>query len=237
MRASRNGQHTSGAESICQDLQQAQSLAAHYLQRAIAHPHGRPDDVHLHISAIATPPLRVPRLSVQEVHCANPEQARAWMLDALGTIPAAAPAVALLHSVRRMRGAVLLEAKNARRYEPDSQRGVRASTFGVAPAEDALGVEYAAEVDPAKQYHSEALILASKVAACPHMLAELCISDDPDYTTGYVAMDGTYFRIHNIKPKGSDSGGRMFIFDGGPSPEVRALEVVEFLEQQAVLVQ
>ena len=33
----------------------------------------------------------------------------------------------------------------------------------------------------------EALILTSKAAACADIIAEVCISDDPDYTTGYIA--------------------------------------------------
>ncbi|AZA11552.1 6-carboxyhexanoate--CoA ligase [Corynebacterium gerontici] len=236
MRASRRSQHTSGAESMCEDLQQAQDLASSFVQRAITHPHGEPDDIHVHIRAIETPVLRVPSLRVEEVACANPQQARTWMLEALKDVPAAQQTIELLYSVRRMRGAALVEASDARRYEPDAQRGVRASTFGVA-ASNAGVPDTAPQNDPSKQYHSEALVLASKVASCPHIVAELCISDDPDYTTGYLAMQGTYYRIHNIKAKGSEAGGRVFIFRGSQAAHARAEEIIQFLEHQAVIVE
>jgi len=58
----------------------------------------------------------------------------------------------------------------------------------------------------------EALILASKVASHPDVTAEICISDDPDYTTGYIASKQLgYLRIPNIKRRGEKHGGRVFI--------------------------
>ena len=40
---------------------------------------------------------------------------------------------------------------------------------------------------------------------------ELCWSDDPDYTVGYVACNGVYHRITNMKEFGSNIGGRVFL--------------------------
>ena len=56
----------------------------------------------------------------------------------------------------------------------------------------------------------EALILASKVLASPFVLGELCWSDDPDYTTGYVSYSTTYHRLSPMKVYGSPIGGRAF---------------------------
>ena len=45
----------------------------------------------------------------------------------------------------------------------------------------------------------EALVLASKVQSAEGIVGELCWSDDPDYTVGYVACNGIYHRIPNMK--------------------------------------
>ncbi|MDP3260207.1 MAG: 6-carboxyhexanoate--CoA ligase [Thermodesulfovibrionales bacterium] len=57
----------------------------------------------------------------------------------------------------------------------------------------------------------EALVLASKAASWPDVIAEACISDDPDYTTGYIASkEFGYLRIPNIKREKKMHGGRVF---------------------------
>jgi 6-carboxyhexanoate--CoA ligase len=62
----------------------------------------------------------------------------------------------------------------------------------------------------------EALVLASKVASTDGVVAELCASDDPGYTTGYVASKAIgYTRLTNIKEKGSPRGGRVFFLQSG----------------------
>ncbi len=230
MRASKQGVHTSGAETICTDLEQANAIAQAYLLRAINHPHGSPDDFHLKITQIHDQVRFVPRLQVEEISCADQAQAQQWMLQQLADLPAAPTAIEMLYALRRLRGAALVDANTGQRLDPDPQRGVRASTFGSAQADQPAH-------PGSKQYHSEALTLASKVAACPHMVAELCISDDPTYTTGYLARGGVYFRIPHAKAFGHPSGGRVFIIDGGNNPQQRAEEARAFLEQQAVMVQ
>ena len=57
----------------------------------------------------------------------------------------------------------------------------------------------------------EALVLATKVQSCPGIVGELCWSDDPDYTVGYVACNGIYHRIPNMKEMGNPIGGRVFL--------------------------
>ena len=67
------------------------------------------------------------------------------------------------------------------------------------------------------------------------MLCELCISDDPDYTTGYYAsLTSGYVRIGPLKEPGDPRGGRLFLWRGTPAELPKALE---FLEKQPVLVE
>ena len=44
----------------------------------------------------------------------------------------------------------------------------------------------------------EALILASKIASCKGIVAELCWSDDPSYVIGYVGTKDNYERIVSL---------------------------------------
>ena len=60
------------------------------------------------------------------------------------------------------------------------------------------------------EHMREALVLASKVQSAEGIVGELCWSDDPDYTVGYVACSGVYHRIPNMKKLGSNIGGRVF---------------------------
>ncbi|SPJ40912.1 6-carboxyhexanoate--CoA ligase [Corynebacterium diphtheriae subsp. lausannense] len=108
----------------------------------------------------------------------------------------------------------------------DPQRGVRASTFGITP-QDSTGPTLK------KSHFNEALVLASKVMSTPGIVAEICISDDPAYTTGYVTAANTYIRIPNMKDPYSPIGGRVFLLDTRLStPE----DTISYLEQQPVLI-
>jgi 6-carboxyhexanoate--CoA ligase len=79
----------------------------------------------------------------------------------------------------------------------------------------------------------EALALATKIAHGPSVAAELCWSDDPDYTAGYAASLSTgYVRFPHMKEPGNPHGGRaIFIRD-----HRHVVELISYLEQQPVLV-
>jgi 6-carboxyhexanoate--CoA ligase len=113
-----------------------------------------------------------------------------------------------------MRGAMVIDLITGERLEPDRERGVRASRFdwtdeALQKVEMVLGSE-------GLSHHRtrEALALATKVAHAPGMVAELCWSDDPDYTAGYVASLRTgYVRFPCLKKRGEEKGGRAFFVD------------------------
>ena len=53
-----------------------------------------------------------------------------------------------------------------------------------------------------KNHYEEAIVLATKVANCPGIIGEICISDDPEYVTGYVSSKEIgYRRIKKMKRK------------------------------------
>ncbi len=55
----------------------------------------------------------------------------------------------------------------------------------------------------------DALALVSKNVECG-VLAEVCWSDDKDYSTGYVVINGVYHRIEPLKKIGDPFGGRAY---------------------------
>ena len=121
-----------------------------------------------------------------------------------------------------MRGAMLVDAISGERLD-EGNRGVRVSHMDSFDSH-ALGDN---------EHMREALVLASKVQSAEGVVGELCWSDDPDYTVGYVACNGVYHRIPNMKELGSDIGGRVFFVRS----DIDCESVVEYLEKAPVLVQ
>jgi len=80
----------------------------------------------------------------------------------------------------------------------------------------------------------DALAIATKVTDRRETVAELCWSDDPEYTTGYVAsLKSGYIRITNMKEKGNPAGGRVFfVIRQGLNLE----EYIHYLERQPLII-
>ena len=233
MRASRvNGgknEHVSGAEKIlyAEELgAQMQSL----LKRALHHGKGKADFVNLKVEKIATESLEyVDALPVTTCDVATAEEGQQVILDILAEsgIANGQQIMAQFRKTYGMRGAMLLDVDTLERLEPDPARGIRATYMdaehypGRVPSEQ-------------KQHFREAIVLASKVLHAPHILAEICVSDDPDYVTGYVATpEKGYVRITKLKEAGCSDGGRIFLYRG-PREEVSAC--IRYLQEKCVLV-
>ena len=227
MRASNGDVHLSGAERLVgreQILPVSQSL----LKRALNHANGNADAVHLKVEAIeCSEVLKVPSLSVTEADASNPAEAFSVLGRLLkeNGIDDAESCLSLLKNASPMRGAMLVDIRTLQRCEPDPERGVRATYMD---GEKAC-------FDAEKNYFREALILATKVSSAPHIVGELCVSDDCNYTTGYFASKKSgYVRIPNLKAHGDPHGGRIFLYDG--TSEKDLAETLFYLEHQAVVV-
>ncbi|MCS4490740.1 6-carboxyhexanoate--CoA ligase [Corynebacterium sp. ES2794-CONJ1] len=226
MHASNQGTHISGAERLTNasardkpsDITQ---IAADLIERALTHPKAEPDSISLRVERLDQDPLRVPLLPCVELP-AGTSIAELLTKNGLST-SAAELAQDLIFSIKDMRGAALLDARRLRRIEPDRHRGIRVSTF-----------DYEHTIHRgSKNHHVEARILATKTLSAPGVVAELCMSDDPDYTTGYIALAGTYYRIPNMKKNGS--GGRVIIVDS-TQYNFDLGRTIAYLEDQPVLV-
>lgn len=226
MRSSADGCHISGAERLAPATELPQ-LASAMTSRALHHDKGRPDTIHITVdkieeSTISTVPALVPFLESNS----SPGDARkliAQRLHAAG-IQAADIAVEMAYSLTGLRGAALIDSSSGQRLDPNPARGVRVSTF------DAISHP---SKDCAKDHFHEALILASKVHSAPGIVAEICLSDDPYYTRGYLALDGIFHRIPNIKDHGSTLGTRIFIVEPGTDIP----ELIDYLENTPVYIE
>lgn len=133
----------------------------------------------------------------------------------------------ILNESWELRGAILLDVDSLKRLENDPARGIRATYM------DAASHNSVQELN-GKNPYEEAIVLATKVANAPNIIGEICISDDPNYTTGYFASIETgYVRITNMKRIGSEKGGRLFLYRGSCA-EVQT--TTAFLEKQCVIV-
>jgi len=243
-------QHISGAERIV-SRESVEAVCTAMVRRAMTHSKGDPDFINVKIEKIhesdiqvlkALPVTRIDVDSWQDglekaFELVNKTVCEGLLRDnvarsdvqgknfgALDDFKEKLPE--LLRETFPMRGAMLYDIATGTRLEPDHARGVRATYM------DAL---HSSVVDSCKNHFNEAIVLATKVANAPGMVAEFCISDDPNYITGYVASKELgYVRIMKMKEMGDENGGRIFLFD---SRKASAEECIEYLQKKKVLVE
>ena len=224
-------EHISGAERIATG-EAVPALAAELARRALAHAKGQPDNIHISIEALDEETLlRIPALPARALPCPDAAAGLRLAAELLREAGVARPeaVIELLLHAPPLRGAMLVDADTLERLEPDRERGVRATRMDMA---DGAALRPAPD---GKQHYREAAVLAAKVCAAPSIIAELCISDDPDYVTGYVAAPGLgYVRIQRLKEDSSPRGGRVFLYRG---PREAVADTVAFLERRPVLVE
>ena len=222
-------QHISGAERIV-SREAVEAVCSAMARRALTHSKGDPDFINIKIEKVCEKDIQILKaLPVTRVDVDSWQQGldkafelideAAELKDFRKKLPE------LLRETFPMRGAMLYDIATGERLEPDHNRGVRATYM------DALR---SSDVDSQKNHFNEAIVLATKVANAPGMVAELCISDDPEYITGYVASKELgYVRIMKMKEMGDENGGRIFLFD---SRKATAEECIEYLQKKKVLV-
>ena len=228
--------HISGAEGLY-ELSEIPEITKDYSLRAMDHPRGRPDRILITIERVTQKPRMAPLLPNITVQCDSPDAARKIIQGLLLTAGISRKAIhcgmRVVACRAAMHGAALVQSGSAVRMEPDRQRGVRVSRLGILREGEKRLSRRLARHGINTTTVKEALVLASKVALCPHVLAELCVSDDPDYTTGYVASKRFgYIRIPCIKHNGSSSGGRVFFIKEGAD----VTKIVGYLERTPVIV-
>jgi 6-carboxyhexanoate--CoA ligase len=242
MRASGSGQHLTGAERIVPEAAVSEVTAA-LTARAMRSANVGLEEIHCRVEKIDPVSVlykRLPDVSTYQVDdWQQGRHAAISLLSDVGVLKdVASRAVELLANGagtegRVMRGAVIMDAKSGERLEADQARGVRVSRMDLSPEyRPALEAEL---VSNGLDHHRvlEALVLAGKVLSAPGMVAELCWSDAPNYTTGYVAdPQGGYQRISDMKLPGDSRGGRVFFVD---LSKTTLDGLADYLQRQVVL--
>ena len=229
MRAAREGRHISGAEKIVPAGRVA-AITSQLAERALSHPKGDPDFINIKVEAQPRQMRRIKALAVTTHETRTPEEGLSLAAELLAEdgITRIGEIMGRFSESHSMRGAMLLDADTLERLEPDPERGVRATYM-----DDASSLEKGTA--RGKNHYAEAIVLATKVQNAPGIVAEICVSDDPDYVTGYVASKRLgYRRITVLKKKGDPRGGRIFLYRG---QRERVAETIEFLERVPVLVE
>ncbi len=240
MRATKDEMHISGAERLVVE-NDVKNAAQFMIERALSHDRGKPDIINISIEEIKTPIKKITSLPINLFNVNSVEDGKKIAKKVLTHIgipdPCIEKAFMLLETGpsdgENMRGAIVMDMKG-QRLEPDKRRGIRASHMDITPGAslelaDALSkkglIRYFTHI-------KEALVLATKVASAKGSIAELCWSDDPFYTTGYVASKKLgYVRIPHLKKEGDYRGGRVFFVD-----DVNITDYIEEIEKTPVLI-
>lgn len=244
MRASKNdmelgiNKHISGAEKITK-FESIDGVVKSLIDRAFNHDRGRADKINISIETLEDRDIiYIPCLDVFNIESKCVSESFSHALKLLEKIDIdrikGFKILQMLDSVSNMRGAILLHAHLMKRLDLNIERGIRAT--GLDWREELLPKlrNKLTKHDMDNNHVIEALALASKVIHNPGVLGEICISDDPNYTTGYISIKGLgYFRIKNFKIKGSQSGVRIILFDGTIK---QSEDYIDFLEQSVTVI-
>jgi 6-carboxyhexanoate--CoA ligase len=242
MRASTGRSHLSGAERLIPfdriDLTMKE-LVDRALSKQLA-----PDRIVVTIDALGDIPVHsIPALDLVSLNMNSTAACRenaTRVLEASGVSSSAVLAAfrALEQGASpdggNMRGAMLIDAETGERLEPDRSRGVRVSRFDWS---DRASRRMDRELSALGLTHfrtKEALALATKVAYAPGIVAELCWSDETDYTAGYVAdRTNGYVRFPHLKQVGNAFGGRAFFVTHG---DLDRNALMAYLQETPVLI-
>ncbi len=227
--------HISGAEGLY-ETSEIQRVVRRYVERALNHSRGKADKIIITVENIKQKPQTITALPVVTIENATPkegEKVAEQLLQASNISKSAIDNAFGLIKKTGMRGAAIITAEKGERLEPNGKSGIRVSRLGISKSAlkhlSSRLLRYGINTETVQ----EALILASKVLSCKRVIAELCVSDDPDYTTGYVTSKKFgYVRIPHIKNKGSRSGGRAFFVKEGIDVE----DVATYLEKRPVII-
>jgi len=228
------GIHISGAERLI-EASDVKSISYDMIQRAMNHSRGNADFISLKIETIRNEDIQhLAPLHVKKAMNKSYQTTKQVLQEQLADSSISESLISsyyewLLHD-NVNRGAIIVDINSGKRIDPDRNRGVRVSHFDWNKSsiqkwpKDLLGIY--------SERRAEAIALASKVAAAG-TICELCCSDDPEFTTGYLTYQDKYIQIPNMKEEQSPYGGRVFFID---SKKLDLDRYIHYLEKVPVLV-
>lgn len=229
MRASKKNNkenlHIGGAESIV-DEEDLLNIINSLASRGLNHSRGQADFVNIKINKVREEDIiNIRALKTKTIEVDTKEEGLVVMEKLLNSMGIENPqrVIDLLINTKNMRGAIILNILSLKRMEGDLDKGVRVTNMDFANRRDISN----------KNHFKEALCLATKTLNAKAIIGEVCISDDPDYVTGYLANKKEYIRITKLKERGDLNGGRVFLYD----PRLDTIEnTIDYLKNQLVIV-
>lgn len=234
MRSSKDNKHISGAESIV-DEDNLETAVSRLIKRALTHSKGKAENINIKIEKldeekiIFLEPLKVTTVEVENTiqgfKCVK------YLLNKLGIDDEKSNKILkIFKQASCMRGAILLDINTLERLEPDKDRGIRATYMDFENSNtDRLTKESGQNT-----HFIEALALATKVINCPYIIGEICYSDDPNYTAGYISSKKYgYVRILHLKEFGDESGGRIFLYDSSLD---NVQDCIDYIEKSKTII-
>ena len=242
MRIHQEGTHLSGAEELV-PAQELEHVLASFSKRLLPHAFNNP--THPPQQIVTIDPVskgdiqRKSLLPVQFLESPSCEESAKGLQELLESLLPEGQAESILEIFRKEimenppRHGALLVTSRGRPFLEAGTTGIRTTHLGCDPS---LRKALEENLDHflAKPNHRfiDALVLASKVLASESVLLEICVSDDPSYTTGYMAsrLFG-YVRIPHMKKPGIPKGGRLYVV----SPTVHLPTLLRELRETPVL--
>jgi 6-carboxyhexanoate--CoA ligase len=242
MRANAGNLHISGAERIVL-REKIDEAVKSLVDRALGKNH-EPEQIIINIESLDSLSLRtLTALDVITVNTPDVSTARSCAVRILQSLDISEQSVmaaikyicdGAASTGRNMRGAMILDARNGERLEPDHERGVRASRFDWSDESRFAITKKLAAIGLTHYRTCEALALATKVAHAPGIIAEMCWSDEPDYPAGYVAsLKIGYVRFPLFKTSGDSKGGRAFFVN---RDNLDMNRLISYLQHEAVII-
>ncbi|MGL4741242.1 MAG: 6-carboxyhexanoate--CoA ligase [Sarcina sp.] len=234
MRGEKDKSHISGAENIV-SKDKIEDVVGLLVKRALEHSKGEADFINLKIEKVNDEEVEyLSPLLITTVNVKNKEEGFKGIEKILMDIGISKRkvlyAIELLQNIRDMRGAILLDINTLERLENDKSRGVRVTYMDLENRD----IDGLTKTQKYNTHLIEAVVLATKVIEAPGIIAEICYSDDVDYTAGYVATKQYgYTRFDYLKEKGNPFGGRVFIYDGDRQ---NVSQCIDYLENKKVIV-
>lgn len=229
------GLHISGAERLSEEIDLASNIES-MVKRALYHTKGKADFIRLTIEEILQEKIKyvnlLPIKNYTGDHVSDGRQkAKELLISAGVNVKAIEIGIKSLDELKdNMRGAMILSSKTGNRLDCLGNRGIRVSRMD--SVNEANLKKWLEKQNYTGIHIREAIILASKVVFHSDVVAELCWSDDPEYTTGYVATKEYYNRIVPLKDYGSQKGGRIFFV----KDDTNIKNLQEYLEKQPVFI-
>ncbi len=242
MRIHQEGKHLSGAEEIV-PVQEIDHVLSSFSKRLLAHVlngHPRPPQQIVTIDPVPKENIqRKSLLPVQFMESPSCEESAKGLQELLECLLPEGKAESILEIFRKeimetapRHGALLVTSMGRPLMEGEAS-GIRTTHLGCdASLRKALEESLDHYLEKPNHRFIDALVLASKVLASESVLLEICVSDDPSYTTGYLAsrLFG-YVRIPHMKKPGIGRGGRLYVV----SPALHLPDLLKELREIPVL--